>query len=103
MPADEATGRPARDWGHVLDEMESYVRRVRASLEHGAPMPGATAPALPDAQLPPPLAPRARVLLAAQRDVEVALRERVGILGAAMRRDPLAQRAAISLYLDRTA
>lgn len=103
MQADEPTGRPARDWAHVLDEMESYVDGVRASLEHGAPMPSSTAPALPDALLPSPLAPRARVLLAAQRDVEVALRERVGILGAAMRRDPLARSAAVALYLDRSA
>jgi hypothetical protein len=83
--------------------MERYVEGVRAALEHGDTMPPATVRALPTSPLPRDLAQRARILLAAQDDVEVALRERVGMLGAAMRRDPLARRAAISLYLDRSA
>ena len=114
MPADLAADLAAglRDghepdgscsWADALEAMERYVTGVRAALERGEEMPAPHAVALPVAPLPRDLAPRARVLLAAQRDVEVALRERVGILGHAMRHEPLARRAAISLYLDRSA
>ena len=103
MPAEPATDAPLAGWDLALERMECYVNQVRAALEGGGELPTGTAPAAPRAPLPDALGPRARILLAAQRDVEVALRERVGILGAAMRRDPLAQRAAISLYLDRSA
>ena len=102
----QAEGQPAGSlecWTGVLEEMEHFLRGVRSALEHGAAIPAVTVPPLPEVPLPEELAPRARILHAAQHDLEVALRERVGILGAAMRRDPLARRAAISLYLDRSA
>ncbi len=76
---------------------------VRAALEGRAPFSGADPVEFPSEPLPPELATRVRLLLGGHADVEVALRERIAMLGAAIHRDPVASRAVIALYLDRSA
>ncbi len=101
MSADAADR--ARAWSAALDAGERWVADARASLECGGPMPGADLVSFPDVPPPGELAPRARLLHGAQSDLEIALRERVSMLGAAIRSYPTATRAVIALYLDRSA
>ncbi len=101
MSAD--AGRRHRAWSAALDAGEQWVAQARASLESGGPMPGAGLVAFPEVPPPGELDSRARLLSVAQRDLEIALRERVAILGAAMCDEPAATRTAIALYFDRSA
>ena len=97
-PAAEPAGAPT--WEEALALLERHVAEIRTGLEHSAAMPEPYRVPLPDAPLPAGLEGRARRILAEQRDLEVAIRERMGIISGAMHRDPHLRRAMISLYLD---
>ncbi len=92
-----------RAWIDTIEAMEAHLAEIRSGLEGTAPMPPPQTVRVPSAPLPPSLERRARTLQGAQQDLEIALRERVGILGAAIHREPEAVRTAISLYIDRRA
>ncbi len=93
----------AKRWDEALDLMAAHLEELREGLQGLQPMPAASSVRVPPDPMPPALRERARLLLAAQGDLEVVLRERVGILGAALHREPLGTRAALALYLDRCA
>jgi len=89
-------------WADALDAMERHLNELRAGLEHGAPMPPPYVVHTPPGKLPAALADRARSISVAQKDLEIALRERVSLLGAALHRPP-ANENAVSFYVDRRA
>ena len=93
----------ATRWEEALELMAVHLDELREGLQGLRPMPVASSVVVPPTPMPQALRARARLLLAAQHDLEVVLRERVGILGAALHREPQALRAALSLYLDRCA
>ncbi len=94
---------PSPSWEEALVKLERHVAEIRAGLERSGSMPEPYRVALPDAPLPAELEARAKQVLAEQRDLEVALRERMGIISGAMHRDPHLRRAMVALYLDKTA
>ncbi|MCU1493775.1 MAG: hypothetical protein JWO62_1539 [Acidimicrobiaceae bacterium] len=104
MPTDRGRRATAeRSWEQALDDMEHHLDEVRAALERRGVLAEPYTVEGPATPMPQHLLERAKLLLAGQRDVEIVLRERVGILDAALHRDPLAAHAVVSLYLDRSA
>lgn len=103
MPSEQPPPERAAEWARALDAMEQHLEEIRASLFGRAPMPEPYCVAVPSTPIPDALVPRARVLVVGQEDIEIALRERVGILGAALHRDAEGARAEICCYVDRIA
>jgi hypothetical protein len=88
MPVDDAIASDSPEasshvlWSNALDSMERHVNQITAALHGSERFPGEFATQIPGVPLPVNLAPRAQLLVARQRDVEIELRRRAGVLGA---------------------
>lgn len=88
-------------WETVLDELQERLRRYQRALQGRSPLPEPyTVPEL-DEPMPAHLLPRARMILAGQRDVEYQLRARMGAVAEALSaaRHPLAP--PVPVFVDR--
>ncbi|HMD45959.1 MAG TPA: hypothetical protein VKG43_07360 [Acidimicrobiales bacterium] len=75
MPADLST------WVGVLEVLEGRLAEYWRALSGQAPMPDPFSVPEGLGPLPPALVARARTLLAGQREVELQIRTRLGVLG----------------------
>jgi hypothetical protein len=108
LDADQATASPPRtvkavSWDETLDAVERHIAEIHDALAGRARMPEPYTVLGPSMPLPQRLAERAGLLLAAERDLEAALRTRVGTLAAALHRVPGGERSPGALYVDRFA
>lgn len=77
-----ATEVPA-SWEVALERLQDHLDQIRAGLTVFA-LPEPSIVELPAGPLPPALVTRARRLLDEQRDLEVAVRERMGVVSAVL-------------------
>lgn len=89
-----------RLWAPTLEAMELHLEEIRAGLTAGLlPIPYEVPS--PDCPVPPSLSRRALRLLAAQRDLEEALRERMASLRTALSGALSTGLAPDPVYVDR--
>lgn len=96
------TGSPEseRAWGAALDAMELHLDEIRAGLEVGfLPNPYTVRP--PETLMPASLSRRALRLVAAQHDLEEALRERMAVLASLLSGAFASGPAPDPVYVDR--
>lgn len=86
-------------WEAVLDELQQRLVRYQRALQGAGPMPEPYVPPELAGPMPSHLAPRARLILAGQRDVEYQLRARMGALSAAL--DTAGRPVPAPRYVDR--
>ncbi len=97
-----STRDPASDlqcWEQTLDALEAHHGEIRAGLALGA-LPEPYAVAMPQVPFPPQLADRARVLQAAQREIEDEVRERLSLIGTVLS-GAFPAAPPVAYYLDR--
>lgn len=97
QPERDGSGEEAT-WKGVLDALEAHLETIRAGLDAACLPPPYQVP-VPGGPVPPRLLGRARRILAAQHDLEAALRERLSVLSGVLLGS--SRRAPSPLYLDR--
>ena len=86
-------------WAAALEAMELHLDEVRAGLEVGF-LPSPYSVAAPDSPVPVSLAQRALRLVAAQHDLEEALRERMATLSSVLSGSFQGAPAPMPAYMD---